>query len=86
MAETVFEHWDAKDTFTVSTDERHWKCVLAKLAEQHPAEVECVAQNGDGSVMYRVPTSWVRLRPPRKSSMTDEQRADFGRRMAALRG
>lgn len=74
MAETVLEHLDGKPTFTISTDERVWRNRLAKLAEQHPGECVCVAQNEDGSVMYRVPASWVRVRPPKVSTMTDEQK------------
>ena len=85
MAETVFEHWDAKNTFTVSTDERHWKCVLAKLAEQHPDEVECVAVNRVGSVMYHVPASWLRLRPPAKRNMTEEEKQVLRDRINAIR-
>ena len=85
MAETVFEHLDGKDTWTVSTDERTWKNRLAKLAEQNPAEVECVAVNRDGSVMYHVPASWVKIRPPRKVNMTDERRAELSERMKSLR-
>lgn len=84
MAETVFEHLDGKNTFTISTDERHWKTVLAKLAERN-AETQLVAQNGDGSVMYRVPALWVRVRPPAKRTLTDEQRAAFTERMKQAR-
>ena len=85
-AETVFEHLDGKDTWTVSTDERTWKNRLAKLAEQNPAEVECVAVNRDGSVMYHVPASWVRLRPPVKRNMTEEQKQAARDRLIAYRG
>ena len=85
MAETVFEHLDGKDTWTVSTDERTWKNRLAKLAEQNPADVECVAVNRDGSVMYHVPASWVKVRPPRKVNLTAEQKAAFAERMKSSR-
>ena len=85
MAETVFEHLDGKDTWTVSTDERTWKNRLVKLAEQNPAEVECVAVNRDGSVMYHVPASWVRLRPPVKRNMTEEQKAALAERLKLAR-
>jgi hypothetical protein len=85
MAETVFEHLDGNKTFTVSTDERTWKNRLVKLAEQHPDDVECVAVNRDGSVMYHVPASWVRLRPPVKRNLTDEQRAALADRIKSVR-
>ena len=76
MAETVFEHVDGRQTFTISTDERSWRNRLAKLAIQRPEDVECVAVNRDGSVMYHVPASWIRVRPPRQSALTDEQKAE----------
>ena len=85
MAETVFEHLDGKDTWTVSTDERTWKNRLAKLAEQNPAEVECVAQNKDGSVMYHFPARWLKVSPPRKVNLTAEQKAAFAERMKSSR-
>ena len=84
-AETVLEHLDGNPTFTVSTDERTWKNRLVKLAEQNPAEVECVAVNRDGSVMYHVPASWVRLRPPVKRNLTEEQRAALSERLKTMR-
>ena len=85
MAETVIEHLEGKKTWTISTDERTWKNKLAKLAEQHPAEVECVAVNRDGSVMYHVPASWVKVRPPRKVNMTDEQKVALTERLKLAR-
>lgn len=85
MAETVFEHLDGNKTFTVSTDERTWKNRLVKLAEQHPDEVECVAVNRDGSVMFHIPASWVKIRPPRKVNMSDERKAELAERMRNIR-
>ncbi len=84
-AETVFEHLDGKDTWTISTDERTWKNRLVKLAEQNPAEVECVAVNRDGSVMFHVPASWVKVRPPRKVNMTDDQQSALAERLKLAR-
>lgn len=85
MAETVFEHLDGNKTFTVSTDERTWKNRLVKLAEQHPDEVECVAVNRDGSVMFHIPASWIKVKPPVKRNLTDEQRAELSERIKSIR-
>ena len=52
MEETVFEHLDGKNAWTVSTDERKWKNKLAKLAEQHPAEVATFLAEYEASVNY----------------------------------
>lgn len=85
MAETVFEHLDGNKTWTVSTDERTWKNRLFKLAEQHPDEVECVAVNRNGSVMFHIPASWVKVKPPRKVEMTEERRQELADRMRRMR-
>lgn len=85
MAETVLEHLDGRNTFTITTDERTWKNRLVKLAEAHPAEVTCLAVNRDGSMLFHVPAEWVKVKPPIKRNMTDEQRAAFADRMRASR-
>lgn len=83
--ETVFEHTKGSTTWTVSTDETVWKRTLAKLAEQRPNDVRVVAENKDGSVMYHIPVSWLRVRPPRRCAMTPEQRAAVAERLKASR-
>ena len=83
--ETVIEHLDGKKTWTISTDERTWKNRLCKLAEDHPDDVECVAVNRDGSMMFHVPKSWIKIRPPRKVNMSDERKAELAERMRNIR-
>ena len=85
MAETIFEHIDGKDTWTVSTDERIWRNKLAKLAEQYPESVQAVAINADNSVMYRFPAKWLRVRPSIKRTLTSEQKAELAERMKKVR-
>ena len=82
--ETIIEHVESRSTFTISTDERKYKNALAKLRKEHPDEVERIAENADGSVMYHVPASWVRVRPPRKVNLTDERREELAARMRSL--
>ena len=84
--ETVFEHTQNSTTWTVSTDERLYKNQLARLAKAHPDDVRMIAQNKDGSVLYHIPASWLRVRPPRKCGMTPEQRAAVAERLKASRG
>ena len=77
---------EGNSTFTVTSAERRYIQALAKLAEQHPEEVELVAQNKDGSVMYHIPASYVHIYAPRKVNMTDEQKAAFVKRVHGIRG
>jgi len=84
--ETVIEHEEAQSYFAITTDERKWKNRLAKLAKEHPGDCVCWAVNEeDGSVFYHVPESWVAIRPPRKSTMTDEQKAIAADRLRKYR-
>lgn len=55
---------------------------VRKLADQYP-EYDIVAENKDGSIMFHLPLSWVRLSPPRKLSV--EQRAAAAERLAKVR-
>lgn len=84
--ETVFEHTQNSTTWTVSTNERLYKNQLARLAKAHPDDVRMIAQNKDGSVLYHIPASWLRVRPPRKCVMPPEQRAAVAERLKASRG
>lgn len=83
--ETVFEHAAGRDYYGITTGERPVKNRLAKLAEQHPSECVCMAQNEDGSVFYHVPARWVTIRPPKKVEMTEERKAELAERMRNLR-
>lgn len=68
VLETVFEHEDGRDTFTVSACEKWSARKIRKLAEAHPEEVKIVAENEDGSLLAHVPLGWVSIRPKRKMS------------------
>ena len=68
VLETVFEHEDGRDTFTISACEKWSARKIRKLAEAHPDEVKIVAENEDGSLLAHVPLGWVSIRPKRKMS------------------
>ena len=83
--ETVIEHDGSKDYWGVSTGEQKWRNRLAKLYEQYPDEVKLIADNMDGSVYYHIPKSWVKISPPIKRNLTEEQKAELRDRMKAAR-
>lgn len=58
---------------------------VKKLAISHPDEVEVISYNRDGSVYAYVPRSWVKIAPPIKRIMSEEQKAKYSARMKALR-
>lgn len=53
---------------------------IKKYKESHPDEVDFV-ENKDGSICGHVPLKWIKVSPPRKVELTDEQRAARGERL-----
>ena len=85
MKETIYEHADGNDTFTVTAAERWSAGMIRRLAEKHPTEVVITAENEDGSIVARVPASWMRIVPKRTVELTDEQREERAERMRRAR-
>ena len=72
----------------VSSDERHWISVVRKLKEKYPEEVRVIAEpeKNDGCIYATVPIKWVRITPPKKMNLTDEQKAELSVRMKRMHG
>lgn len=74
-------------TAYMSSDERKWINKIRKLNVEHPGECIIVKEpeaNG-GSIYAKFPISWIKVRPPKRVSMTDEQRARAAERLARNR-
>lgn len=52
-----------------------FKTMVKRLAEKYPEQCEIVVENKDGSILAHVPLSWVKISPPRKLELSDEERA-----------
>lgn len=85
IRETIYEHVAGADTFTVTAAERKSIGMLRKLAEKHPSDVEIVAENADGSLVARLPYSWMRIVPKRQVEMSEERRLAAAERMRNMR-
>ena len=83
--ETVIETEGSRDEWTVCTGQMVWKNRLAKLAKEYPDQVEHLITNLDGSVVYHVPKAWVRISPPRRVTMSEEQKAISAERLRKYR-
>lgn len=83
--ETDLDHIGGNDYWGVSTGEQKWRNRLAKLHEQYPDEVKLMAANKDGSVFYHIPKDWVKISPPIKRNLTEEQKAELRDRMMNAR-
>lgn len=70
----------------VYSDDRSWRAKLLKLAAENPDEVIVKErpETNDGAVIIKIPVSFVKISPPRRVSMTDDQRAALADRMRNL--
>ena len=75
----------AADSFaTIYTCERSMLLKLDKLAKANPDEVKQTWTDGY-AVKYQVPKNWVKVTPPRKLNLTDEQKQLAAARLSAAR-
>lgn len=47
---------------------------VKRLAAKHPDECEVVAENKDGSIVAHIPVTWIKIGPPKKIELSDEER------------
>lgn len=75
--ETSFSYSGEKAYF--SSDERKWISKIRKLAEKYPDEVRIIAlpENNDGCIYVELPTSWLKVQPPIKRELTEEERQEL---------
>ena len=82
--ETCCEYTDK--TLFVSSDHQKWIARIRKLKEAYPDDVtiEQMPEENDGCICATMPAAWLRINPPRKVEMTEEQRQAASERMKAL--
>ena len=84
--ETACGYLDDK-VMWVSTDERRMITHLLKLAEKHPDEVKVVArpEENDGCLYLKCPASYLKINPPVRQNLSDEQRVARSERLKTMR-
>lgn len=82
MIEVGINYTDRDEHAFFSANERRHVNNILRLAEQYPDEVtiRIVPENNDGHILAWIPKRWIRISPPRKVELTDEQRAEISRR------
>ena len=82
--ETCCEYTDS--VTWVSTDERRMITRMMKLIAEHPDETEIIKrpEENDGCLYCKVPSTWLKIAPPVKREMSDEQKAAASQRMQKL--
>lgn len=77
-----------KDRMYLSTDERRLITRILRFHEKHPDDVTILKrpEENDGCLYCIVPPSWLKITPPVKRELTEEQRQVMMERMMKARG
>lgn len=83
--ETCLEYTDK--TMWIFTDEKWLITRIMRLRDVHPEEVEIVKtpQENHGCLYCKVPAKWLKVSPPKRVNMTEEQRKAAVERMKNIR-
>lgn len=58
---------------------------LLRLAESHPDEVKILSTNNGKVILAHIPISFIKIMPPAKRTLTEEQRKALSDRLKAMR-
>lgn len=73
IRETAIDHVAGEDHATFCSSEKKWINYIHKLKNEYPDEVDIRHINDDGSLVAHIPASWIRVKPKKKVSLTQEQ-------------
>lgn len=80
MNENVIEFLRNEERATVTFSQGRFIHKIEKLAQENPDKCQIIKKNNDGSILAHIPTSWIRIRPPRKIDMDEEQKEQLRNR------
>lgn len=80
--ETCFNYCDPDKGF-FSSDERKWITRIRKLKEQYPDDIKVIAEpeTNDGCIYVKLPPTWLKVIPPKKRDLTEDQKNELRERM-----
>ena len=81
--ENALEFLTGQDRVTLTFSMRKFVNKLKRYRESHPDEVDLI-ENRDGTVCGHIPLNWVKISPPRKVNLTQEQKEERAARMREL--
>ena len=82
--ETSVEYLSCDQHATFYSCEAKWIRKIKSLQTEYPAEITIINESED-SIMAHIPKSWLKITPPRKMTLSDEQRAAAAERMSNAR-
>lgn len=87
ITETAFDYYGDEKTAHFSTSEKKWIKKVYELCEKFPGDViiKVRPEDNDGCLCATMPKAWFKIAPPRKISLTEEDRAKRSARALAAR-
>lgn len=82
--ETSIEYLSCNDHATLYSSEAKWMRKIKQLQSDYPNDVQIMNETSESMVVH-IPKSWLKVTPPRKMTLTDEQRAAAADRMTKAR-
>jgi len=84
LRETSIEYLTCNDHATLYSSEAKWMRKIKQLQTDYPDSVQIINETSESMVVH-IPKSWFKVTPPRKMTLTDEQRAAAAERMTKAR-
>lgn len=84
LKETSIEYLTCNDYATLYSSEAKWMRKIKQLKTDYPDSVQIINETSESMVVH-IPKSWLKVTPPRKMTLTDEQRAAAKERMLTAR-
>lgn len=84
--ETVVGYISVENYATFDSSETKWINKILKLKEKFPNEVKIIAMPEDncGSIAAHIPKSWLKVSPPKKINLSEEQKQARAERMRSI--
>jgi hypothetical protein len=83
--ENVIEFIRDEKQATVTFSQQKYKNKIRKLHEKYPVECCDITENEDGSLVAHIPTSWVKINPPKQMNLTDLEKQERRDRILRMR-
>lgn len=84
LRETAVEYIANEPYATFFSSEAKWIRKIKSLQSDYPNEVKIINQDED-SILAHIPKTWLKITPPRKMTLTEEQRLAAAERMSNAR-
>lgn len=82
--ETAVEYISQDNHATFFSSEAKWIRKIKSYQSQYPNEIQ-ITHESDDSILAHIPKTWLKISPPRKVNLTDEQRSAAAERMSNAR-